>query len=132
MKWADDATKGRLGKYGGKKLTDPGLVHDIVKCHASNGIVARLVEGEWERVRPSKEWFDRERSKLPFYYCSFGMEVCSDADLRCKTERLEEDDKRFDKQEALMNNKLGGRCGTGHLHALQAKRKMRQEDRKGS
>lgn len=129
MKWADDATKGRLGRYGGKKLTDPGLAHDIVKCHA-NGIVVRLVEGEWERVRPSKEWFDRERSKFPFSCCSFGMEVCSDA--RCKTERLEEDNKRFDKQEALMNNKLGGRCGTGHLRALQAKRKMRQEDRKGS
>lgn len=75
MKWADDATKESLGRYGGKELTDPGLMHDIVKCHASNGIVARLVEGEWERVRPSKEWFDRERSECPSLTCSSGVDV---------------------------------------------------------
>lgn len=30
-----------------------------------------------------------------------------------------------------MNNKLGGRCGTGNLRALQAKRKIRRENQKG-
>lgn len=79
MKWADDTTTERLGRYGGKELTDPGLVHDIVKCHVSNGIVARLVEGEWERPRPSKEWFDRERSKFPPSYLS-AMDPRGEAD----------------------------------------------------
>ena len=62
MKWADDATKERLGRYCGKELTDLGLVHDIVKCNVSNGIGARLAEGEWERVRPRSGLIGREVS----------------------------------------------------------------------